>query len=177
VIIWLNGTFGAGKTSTAAELLPLVSGARLFDPETVGFMLRPNLGDHPVPDFQDWPPWRRLVVATATELIAYTGEHLIAPQTILSQAYCTEIFAGLRADGLEVFHVVLDASEDVLRRRIEGSDEAREWRFDHLAGYRLALPWLRRDADLLLDTATLSPAQAAQEIAAALASPSITPAG
>jgi chloramphenicol 3-O-phosphotransferase len=176
VIIWLNGTFGAGKTSTAAALLPLIGGARLFDPETVGFMLRPNLGDHPVPDFQDWPPWRRLVAATATELTAYTGEHLIAPQTILNQDYCAEIFTGLRAGGLEVFHVVLDASEDVLRRRIEGSDEARQWRLAHLAGYRLALPWLRRDADLLLDTAALSPAQAAAEIAAAVAHLSPTPA-
>ena len=176
MIVWLNGTFGAGKTSTAAALLPLISGARLFDPETVGFMLRPNLADHPVPDFQDWPPWRRLVVATATELIAYTGEHLIASQTILNQDYCSEIFTGLRAAGIQVFHVVLDASEDVLRRRIEASDEAREWRLDHLAGYLLALPWLRRDADLLLDTAALRPAQAAAEIARAVASLNPTPA-
>jgi hypothetical protein len=45
VIIWLNGTFGAGKTATAAKLLPLAPGARLFDPETVGYMLRANLAD------------------------------------------------------------------------------------------------------------------------------------
>lgn len=82
MIVWLNGTFGAGKTATGAELLPLVPGARLFDPETVGYMLRPNLADHPVSDFQDWPPWRPLVVATATELARYTGEHLIAAQTV-----------------------------------------------------------------------------------------------
>ena len=82
MIVWLNGTFGAGKTATGPELLPLVPGARLFDPETVGYMLRPNLADHPVSDFQDWPPWRPLVVATATELARYTGEHLIAAQTV-----------------------------------------------------------------------------------------------
>jgi hypothetical protein len=52
VIVWLNGAFGAGKTATGAELQPLVPGARLFDPETVGYMLRPNLADHPVRDFQ-----------------------------------------------------------------------------------------------------------------------------
>jgi hypothetical protein len=66
VIIWLNGTFGAGKTATAKELLPLVPDTRLFDPETVGYMLRPNLADRPVSDFQHWPPWRTLVVATAS---------------------------------------------------------------------------------------------------------------
>ncbi len=102
MIVWLNGTFGAGKTTTGAELQALVPGARLFDPETVGYMLRPNLTDHPVRDFQDWPPWRPLVVATATELARYTGEHLIAAQTILSRAYLAEIFNGLRAAGLTV---------------------------------------------------------------------------
>ncbi|MFI6741580.1 hypothetical protein ACIBI9_52445 [Nonomuraea sp. NPDC050451] len=40
MIVWLNGTFGAGKTSTARELVPLVPGARYFDPEQVGFMLQ-----------------------------------------------------------------------------------------------------------------------------------------
>jgi hypothetical protein len=50
-------------------------------------MLRANLADHPVCDFQHWPPWRPLVVATATELARYTGEHLIAAQTVLSRDY------------------------------------------------------------------------------------------
>jgi hypothetical protein len=96
VIIWLNGTFGSGKTSTAAELRLLVPSSRVFDPETVGYMLQPNLADLPVPDFQHWPPWRPLVVATAAELARFTGQHLIAPQTILVRAYLEQIFAGLR---------------------------------------------------------------------------------
>ena len=74
MIIWLNGTFGCGKTSTAAELHSLIPDSRVFDPETVGYMLQPNLADHPVSDFQHWPPWRPLAVATATELLArFTG--------------------------------------------------------------------------------------------------------
>jgi len=170
MIIWLNGTFGAGKTATAAELLPLVPSARLFDPETVGYVLRANLADHPVSDFQHWPPWRPLVVATATELARYTGKHLIAAQTVLQPDYLAEIFAGLRAAGLGVIHVVLDADEDVLRRRIEASDEARQWRLCHLPEYREARSWLRQEADLMLDTTALSTAQAAREIASALPS-------
>jgi chloramphenicol 3-O-phosphotransferase len=165
VIIWLNGTFGAGKTSIAAELLKLVPRARLFDPETVGYMLRPNLADHPVSDFQHWPPFRPLVVATAAELARYTGQHLIAVQTVLDREYLAEIFTGLRAADLSVFHVLLDAEEDILRRRIEASDEAREWRLDHLASYHLALPWLCEEADLVVDTTALTTVQAAREIA------------
>jgi hypothetical protein len=174
VIIWLNGTFGAGKTATAAELLPLVPGARLFDPETVGSMLRANLADHPVRDFQHWPPWRPLVVAAAIELARYTGEHLIAAQTVLSRDYLAEISAGLRAAGLPVFHILLDASEGVLRRRIEASDEGRQWRLGHLAECGLARPWLRQEADLVLDTAAPTAAQSARQIASALPIPTTT---
>jgi hypothetical protein len=61
VIIWLNGTFGAGKTTTAAELVTLIPDSRLFDPEDVGYMLRSNLADRWPGDFQHWPAWRSLV--------------------------------------------------------------------------------------------------------------------
>jgi hypothetical protein len=83
MIIWLNGAFGAGKTTTADHLCERLPDSRVFDPETVGIMLRPNLIDRPVTDFQHWPPWRPLVVATAIELIRYTDQDLIAVQTIL----------------------------------------------------------------------------------------------
>jgi hypothetical protein len=65
-------------------------------------------------------------------LAGFTGQHLIAPQTILVRAYLEQIFAGLRVAGLSVFHVVLDADEDILRQRILGSDEAQAWRLAHL---------------------------------------------
>ena len=168
MIVWLNGTFGAGKTTTAEALLPLLDGARLFDPETVGYMLGPNLADRPVADFQHWPPWRSLVVATAAELIRYTGQHLIAPQTVLDRSYLAEIFEGLRSVGIDVFHVVLDSEESLLRRRIEGSDEARQWRLDHLARYQAARGWLAEEADLILDTSVMGPGEVASRIAAAL---------
>jgi adenylylsulfate kinase-like enzyme len=51
VIIWLNGTFGAGKTTTGRLLSQRSQRLRLFDPEWVGYMLRENLGDYPVTDF------------------------------------------------------------------------------------------------------------------------------
>jgi AAA domain-containing protein len=171
VIVWLNGAFGGGKTATALRLPALIPGSRLFDPETVGYMLRPNLADHAVSDFQHWPPWRPLVAATAAELARYTGEHLIAPQTVLVRDYLEEIFTGLRVAGLAVFHVLLDADEDVLRRRIHGSDEAQAWRLAHLAGYRAARSWLSEAADLVVDTAALSPDEVANRVASALPGP------
>ena len=72
--------------------------------------------------------------------------------------------------GGAVFHILLDASDDILRRRIEASQEARQWRLDHLTEYRQARGWLRLEADLVLDTTALTVAQAAREIASALPS-------
>jgi hypothetical protein len=168
VIVWLNGTFGCGKTATAAELRCLIPSSRVFDPETVGYMLQPNLADHPVTDFQHWPPWRRLVVATAAELARFTGQHLIAPQTVLDRGYLDQIFTGLRDAGLAVFHVVLDADDDILRQRIHGSADAQQWRLAHLPTYQRSRSWMRRTADLVVDTGRRTPAQAAEHIAGAL---------
>ncbi|MGI8449025.1 MAG: hypothetical protein ACR2MP_17965 [Streptosporangiaceae bacterium] len=88
MIVWLNGTFGCGKTTTiTAELRSLIPSSRLFDPETVGYMLRPSLADH--------PGLRLPALATVAAagggyshgIGAFTGQHLIAPQTILTRAY------------------------------------------------------------------------------------------
>jgi hypothetical protein len=168
VIIWLNGTFGVGKTSTAERLVSLVPGSRVVDPETVGYMLQANLADRPVPDFQDWAAWRALVPATLIEVARMTGQHLIAPQTVLRKEYLDALFAPLAAAQLKVVHVVLDASDSVLRSRIEMSDEAQEWRLGHLEDYRAAREWLTDSADLVVDTAASTPPQIARRIVAGL---------
>jgi hypothetical protein len=48
VIVWVNGTFGVGKTTTATQLVSLSPELRLFDPEWVGYLLMNNLSDHQV---------------------------------------------------------------------------------------------------------------------------------
>ena len=68
VIIWVNGGFGAGKTTLAEELHRRLPDAVVYNPEDVSLMLwkwmRPN------GDFQHLPSWRELVVATALPLPA-----------------------------------------------------------------------------------------------------------
>ena len=110
-------------------------------------------------------------MATATELAHFTGQHLIAPRTILVRAYLEQIFADLRDAGLDVLHVVLDADEDVLRHGIQGSAEAQAWRLDHLAEYRSSRAWMIQAADLAVDTGCRTPAEIAHQIAAALPEP------
>ncbi len=120
MIVWLNGTHGAGKTTTAALLQPLLADARVLDAEKVGETLMdiapglPELGN-----FQHWPPWRPLVVETARRVLDYTGGTLVMPMTVLVEAYWREISSGLSDHGVAVRHFVLHADEATLRRRIE----------------------------------------------------------
>lgn len=93
-VIWINGTFGAGKTTTAGVLVGLSEGTRLFDPEHVGYMLRANLSDQEFTDFQQLPPWRMLVPVVMDEIARLTGDHLIAVQTVLVESYWRELEEG-----------------------------------------------------------------------------------
>ncbi|HEX3493536.1 MAG TPA: AAA family ATPase [Streptosporangiaceae bacterium] len=168
MIIWLNGTFGVGKTTTADRLAALIPDGRVFDPETVGTMLRANLADRPVTDFQDWPPWPPLVAAALIEITRMTGQNVVAPQTVLKREHLDQVLVPLRVAGLEVFQVLLDADEAVLRSRIGGGDEAMAWRLDHLDEYKVARPWMVEMADLVVDTVASTPPQIARRILAGL---------
>lgn len=164
MIIWINGTFGAGKTTTARLLASQSDRVRLFDPEWVGYLLRANLQDHPVADFQQWPSWRVLTPLVADEIARFSGQHLVAPQTVLDEDYRLELMDGLATRGHQVLHVVLEAETPALVDRIRADEEeaaARQWRLDHLTAYEGARPWLARRADLMLDTTHRAPQEVA----------------
>ncbi|MFB7957807.1 AAA family ATPase [Streptomyces sp. NPDC056045] len=165
MIIWLNGTFGAGKTTTAKELTSRIPDSRLFDAEKVGEMLWHVLGV-PERDFQDFPPWRGLVVETARQVLDYVGGTLVVTQTVLVEQYWQEIRDGLMEAGVPVHHFLLDTDQDTLVRRIETdikpeSVSARQWRLDHLGEYQRALSWLRREAQVI-DTTDVVPSDVAE---------------
>ncbi|WP_406315540.1 AAA family ATPase [Streptomyces sp. NBC_00118] len=169
MIIWLNGTFGAGKTTTAKELTSRIPDSRLFDAEKVGEMLWHVLGV-PERDFQDFPPWRGLVVETARQVLDYVGGTLVVTQTVLVEQYWQEIHTGLTQAGIPVHHFLLHADQDTLVERIETDTKpksitARRWRLDHLADYRQSLSWLHRAAEVI-DTAEITPDRVAKIIAA-----------
>jgi 8-oxo-dGTP pyrophosphatase MutT (NUDIX family) len=181
VIVWINGAFGAGKTTTARELIDLIPNSTLFDPELIGagltHLLPPkHLAE--VGDFQDLPIWRRLVVDTAAALLAELGGVLVVPMTLLRQDYRDEIFGGLAARRIPVRHVLLAPAETILRERIadrevppdlpDGEIRVRQWSYDHIEPYRAALSgWLTADAHPV-DTSALSPYEAAERVADAV---------
>ncbi|MEK9518011.1 NUDIX domain-containing protein [Streptomyces venezuelae] len=188
MIVWVNGAFGAGKSSTARELVDLIPNSTLYDPEVTGGGLRgllPAKRLAEVEDYQDLPIWRRLVVDTAAALLAELGGVLVVPMTLLRQEYRDEIFGGLAARRIDVRHVLLAPEETILRQRIDGRSEygdpevdarVRVWCHGHLAPYRDALGWLTEDA-YTLDTSALTAAEAAQAVADAVSAGRAAPCG
>jgi chloramphenicol 3-O-phosphotransferase len=170
VIIWLNGTFGAGKTTTARKLAGMLANGRYFDLELVGDRLMTALSDHEFKDYQDLAPWRELVPVFTEKIAGFTGQHLISDQTVLREDYWRELSRSFGQARLDVFHVLLHVDSDALAARIR-SDEvypgACQWRLDHIGDYENARPWLESAADLVVDTTNLPVADVAERIAAA----------
>jgi hypothetical protein len=173
VIVWLNGTHGAGKTTTSALAQQLIPDSRVFDAEKVGETLmdvRPGLPE--TDNFQNWPPWRPLVVETARRILDYTGGTLVMPMTVLVEQYWREISEGLALHAIPVRHFVLHADQGVLRRRIECDTVLgpSPFRLSYLDPYADAFrDWLHDEAEVI-DTTDLTPARAALQIAEAVKS-------
>ena len=168
MIIWVNGTFGAGKTTTARQLAERLPNARHFDPEQVGYLLMRTLEDHEFRDFQDLAPWRELVPVFTEKIARFTDQHLIAVQTVLREDYWRELTAGFERTPLDIFHVLLHVDSDVLAERIKADEVeagACEWRLDHISAYEKARPWMESAANRVIDATHLSAAEAAERIA------------
>ncbi|MFF7331338.1 NUDIX domain-containing protein [Streptomyces sp. NPDC008150] len=183
MIVWVNGAFGAGKSTTARELVELIPNSTILDPEAVGDSLAHLLpAKHlaEVGDYQDLPIWRRLVIDTAAAMLAELGGTLVVPGTLLRQEYRDEIFGGLAARRIAVRHILLAPAETILRERIavraavpdgpDAADRTGQWSYDRIEPYRAALAsWLAADAHVV-DTSDLTPYETAVRIAAAVSS-------
>ncbi|MEU3252611.1 NUDIX domain-containing protein [Streptomyces sp. NPDC006997] len=182
IVVWINGAFGAGKTTTARELIELIPNSTLFDPEVIGGALTHLLpAKHlaEVGDYQDLPIWRRLVIDTASAMLAELGGTLVVPMTLLRQEYRDEIFGGLAARRIPVRHVLLAPAETILRERMTRREpprltdpdlRVRQGSYDHMEPYRTALAaWLTADAHPV-DNGGLTPYETAARIAEAVTS-------
>ncbi|MGW6522035.1 AAA family ATPase [Streptomyces sp. NPDC054962] len=173
MIVWLNGTHGAGKTTTSALVRQLIPDSRVLDAEKVGETLMditPALPGPGTDNFQHWPPWRPLVVETARRVLDYTGGTLVMPMTVLVEQYWREISAGLAHHAIPVRHFVLHADQETLRGRIEADTVLGPslFRLKYLEPYaEAARTWLHGAAEVV-DTTHLTPAQAASRIAEAV---------
>jgi len=119
MMIWINGAFGAGKTTLAEEMHRRLPDALAFDPEYVGYILRQWVPTPTSGDFQDIPLWRKLVAEFAIGMAADYGHVLIIPMTLANPVYRDEIFGLIGKAGERIVHVFLDVPPEELHRRID----------------------------------------------------------
>lgn len=118
MLIWINGTFGVGKTQAAFGLHRKLPGSAVVDPELLGFgiqrMYPPAIRD----DFQETPWW----APTAAEiLVDISRKHpglLIVPMTLADPARHGTIFGALQGAGVKTVHVTLLADRGTVLRRL-----------------------------------------------------------
>lgn len=169
MICWVNGPFGVGKTSVAAELGRLLLNVRTVDPERLGRGLQRTVGRSQRGDFQHQRLWRRGTVLLV-RWAARADATVVVPLSVLRPDYLDELLDGVRASGHQVHHVMLDASQEVLRDRIADDDphpEVTRWRSDHVeVFYDVRAELAERGATV--DTVNQSPEQVARTVAAVL---------
>ncbi|WP_214771800.1 AAA family ATPase [Exiguobacterium sp. s133] len=119
MIIWINGTFGVGKTTAAKGLQKRIPGSDIFDPESVGQLLREQLpSTRTYSDFQDEPLWRELTRVILERSNQSGNRTIIVPMTVTNPIYFDEIVGELRRRGHLVHHVSLMASTTTVKRRL-----------------------------------------------------------
>lgn len=126
MIIWINGAFGSGKTTTAYELQKRIPGSIVFDPEETGFFIGKNIPKHmQKEDFQDHEIWRSM----NRQMIEYLGKHhrgvVICPMTVTNPKYLREMTSNLEVNNIRYKHVTLMACKQVLRKRLRARGELR----------------------------------------------------
>lgn len=141
-LIWINGAFGAGKTSVAERLHQQLPDSELYDPEAVGWMLRHLVPPSETGDFQDLPIWRALVADTAVAMCTHYSSTLIVPMTLVNPQYYREIFDSVHTRGVSIEAYSLIVSRAELRNRLnqrvvveddaEADERAKKWGLDQV---------------------------------------------
>ncbi len=117
--IWIDGAFGAGKTTLAQELHRRVPDTMLFDPESLGPILRDCVPTAEFDDFQDLRAWRKLTAEFVLTLRAEYGRPLIVPMTLVKPDYRREIFGAITGAAEPMLHIFLEVPAEELRRHID----------------------------------------------------------
>ena len=121
MIIWINGSFGVGKTTLAEILKDKIDDAIVYDPEEVGYFLQKIL--HKIEgDFQDNELWRKLNY----EILKYlSGNYktIIVPMTITNSDYYEEIVGKLQKDGIKIKDFILMATKNLSTNNIITEDK------------------------------------------------------
>jgi len=128
MIIWINGAFGSGKTTTAKKLHKLLKGSFIYDPEEAGVFIRKNSPEQfasEYADFQDIPLWREMNYKMLKSLAEGYDGAIVVPMTLVNPDYYNEIIGRLISDIVDVRHFILYLDKPTLIKRLK----KRAWGF------------------------------------------------
>lgn len=127
MIIWINGSFGVGKTTVAEKLKEKIDKSIIYDPEKIGMFLSNTLPTKEY-DFQDYKLWRTINYEMLKNL--YTEfEVIIVPMTITNLQYYDEIVGRLERDAINIKHFILIASKENIISRLNARGNSTEWAY------------------------------------------------
>jgi deoxyadenosine/deoxycytidine kinase len=136
MIIFINGSFGVGKSSVAEIVTEKIPNSLLYDAEEVGYMLRKIYKPIDDPeDFQDLPIWRELVVKTADALKRQYRRTLIMPMCIWNETYFNEVIPGLKTIDSNFYHFCLLANRETVINRLKQRNDTQKvnaWAIERL---------------------------------------------
>jgi len=169
VIIFVNGPFGVGKTTTVAALARYMPDALVIDPEAVGHMLWRQLPDalH-TEEFELEPVWPSVTRCVIEAVHRTYGRTVLVPMTIARPPVFAELVGALRAGRHDVHHFTLLATaptiRDRLRRRGEGPDRWGELSWEGLQVERCLESLAQLNFATHIDTEHQTPEQIATTI-------------
>jgi len=125
MILWINGTFGSGKTQTAEELHRRIPDSFVYDPENVGYWIRANEPKSLQADnFQDEPLWRSVNRDMLLHLAANYSGTILVPMTLVNAQYYREIITAVRENGADLRHFLLYPSKETVKKRLASRGES-----------------------------------------------------
>ena len=130
MIIWINGSFGVGKTTTAELLKNKLDKSIIYDLEEIGGFLS-NMFNHEKDDFQDYELWRTLN-SDILKYLCSIYKIVIVPMTITNKNYYDEIINGLQTSGIEIKHFILNASRENIIKRLDSRKDSTEWAYNQV---------------------------------------------
>jgi hypothetical protein len=133
MVIFINGSFGVGKTTVSRLVVQRLPRSTLFDPETVGVVLSRLLAIWPFrprpDDFQDLRLWRETSVRLICLIRRLRGA-VVVPMAFSNVTYLCQFLTHVRRRDSETFHFCLTASHATVRERLnerEGRRGPSEW--------------------------------------------------
>ena len=128
MIIWIDGAYGVGKSTLAEKLHELLPNSFIFDAENVGNAVRDNMPQsvYYSETFEGYPLWYHVCNELLTELNHRFDGAVLVPMTLMRRESFARFAVPLRGRGIEIVHVLLESSKEVIHNRILARGESED---------------------------------------------------